>query len=215
MFPLNTKVIAVEGDDGSGKGTVSSFLVKRLLSEEASVLHVGPESLPPFAQQIRNIVTGPYLKDTTADVQAMLFTSYLLNIYDEHIKPNLGKYDYIVIDRTYLSTLVYQHSSELIRRLEPLLSKHMQVDILIYLSVTPGVGIERIKERDGGLDDFERSFTLKQLTERHRLYEELYERIDIPVKHHIDANRTKGDVLVSVWQMVSRMCIKEGITNET
>lgn len=209
MLSLKTKVIAVEGDDGSGKGTVSAFLVERLRHEDKTVLHIGPENLPPFARQIRDIVTGPNLKDTSPDVQAMLFTSYLLNIYDEYVKPNLGKYDYLVIDRTYLSTLVYQHDSELIRRLEPLLSEHMQVDILIYLSVTPGTGIERIKSRDGGLDDFERSFTLQLITRRHRLYEELYERITIPVKHHINANRTKTSVLLDIRQLVNNLVIQE------
>lgn len=209
MLPLKTKVIAVEGDDGSGKGTVSAFLVERLRREDKTVLHIGPENLPPFARQIRDIVTGPNLKDTSSDVQAMLFTSYLLNIYDEFVKPNLGKYDYLVIDRTYLSTLVYQHDSELIRRLEPLLAEHMQVDILIYLSVTPGTGIERIKSRDGGLDDFERSFTLRLITRRHRLYEELYERINIPVKHHINANRTKTSVLLNIRQLVNNLVTQE------
>lgn len=206
---LATKIIAIEGDDGSGKSTAASFLVERLLAEDKKVLHVGPNNLPPYAKEIREIVTGPNLTATSRDVQALMFTSYLLNIYDELVNPNMGKYDYIVIDRTYLSTLVYQSHSLMLGVLEPLLPEHMNVDVLIYLSVKPGVGLERIKSRHGGMDDYESSFTIYEVTRRHRIYEKLYEELPIPVKHHVNANRAQINVLLSIRAIVNKLVTEE------
>ena len=187
---LATKIIAIEGDDGSGKSTASAYMIELLKSKGYRVLHAGPANLPAYAKQLRELIVGPYLVGVSKNASALMFTSYLLNIYEDLIYPNLGQYDFIVIDRTYLSTLVYQNGSELLQLLVPSLPKHMTVDALVYLEVNPGVGIERIKSREGGLDEFEKSFTGVMLQKRHTLYRHYFDTLPIERKYHVDANGT-------------------------
>ena len=200
---LPTKIIAIEGDDGSGKSTAAVFMVELLGQKGKSVLHVGPTNLPPYAKEIRGIVTGPNLSSTSIDVRALMFTSYLLNIYDELVYPNWGKYDYIVIDRTYLSTLVYQDDSILLSILADQLPELMKIDVLVYLDLSPGVGIERIKSRQGGLDDFESTFTLHEITKRRKLYTDYYNELPVSLKYMVDANREQSNVLLNINEITN------------
>ena len=202
---LPTKIIGFEGDDGSGKGTMTTCLTETLETAGYSVLSVGPNNLPPYAQQIRDIVVGPNLVGTSVDVQAMMFVSYLLNIYDDLVLPNWGKYDFIVMDRTYVSTQAYQDDSIMLSILGDYLPENMPMDVLVYLDVEPGVGISRIKSRDSGLDDFEKTFTPLKLLRRHACYSRYVESAPVMTKHRIDANREPAYVMSQIKEIADKL----------
>ena len=192
---LNTKLIAIEGDDGVGKSTLMQTAKAMLIDEGYTVLAVTNENLPPYAQSLRNIITSPAMRRTSADVRALMFSSWLLNIQEEGVQPNWGRYDFILIDRTYMSTMAYQQDSIVLDIYSDYMEQALPVDILVYLEVDELTGIERIhKHRGEALDVFEASSTSFEVERRKKVYEQLIETTSAGYVVRLDANGTLADV---------------------
>lgn len=199
----DTKVIGFEGDDGSGKSAMSKYLSDLLIARGFKVLHVAQSELPPYATKIREIVTGPVMSTIDIEVKALMFATYLLDIYDKTVKANLGKYDYIILDRTIYSTLVYQDGSAMLTTISSHLKDIMPIDILVYLDMVGDIGIKRIKKnRDGQLDDTELKSTGWELFRRRKLYQHCFNSFNGEYKFLIDAGQTESEVCSCVGNII-------------
>lgn len=200
---MQTKLIAFEGDDGVGKTTLAKRCEEMLVAEGKTVLRVHTEALPPYAKQLRDIIVSDAMSRTSANVRALMFSSWLLNIDEELIRPNWNKYDYIIMDRTYLSTLVYQFDSDLLEEYGKRLAVHLPINILVYLECGDEVGLERIRlNRDAPMDVFEKTSTLEVIQGRKAHYNDLIHEGDFNTVIRVDASPDAETVAESFKQQL-------------
>ena len=97
--------VVLEGMDGSGKTTQAKLLVDFLKENGFKVLHVTEPSKNPI---------GVFLSDTilkggfSADAIAISFAADRMVHFEKVIKPAMREYDFIISDRNFYSSLVYQ-----------------------------------------------------------------------------------------------------------
>lgn len=102
---MPAKYIALEGMDGSGKTTQAKMLADFLKKQGFKVLSVSEPSENPLGKMIsQKLVRGSY----SPEAVALAFACDRMIHFDEVIKPALQKYDYIITDRSYISSLAYQ-----------------------------------------------------------------------------------------------------------
>lgn len=200
---LDTKLIAFEGDDGVGKTTLARECEIMLIASGKSVLRVCTEILPPYAKNLRDIIVSDAMEHTSTDVRALMFSSWLLNIQEELIQPNWGKYDFIIIDRTYLSTMVYQRDSIVLDHYFNFLAELLPMDILVYLECADEVGLKRIVAGRGAqLDVFERTSTKHEIKHRKLQYNRLIDSLEVPHLIRLDANPAPTDVAAAFKELL-------------
>lgn len=97
--------IVIEGMDGSGKTTQAELLILFLKKNGFKVCHNIEPSGSPVGKHIQKMIKSKsYRPETTA----LAFALDRMLAYDEDIKFAKEKYDYIISDRSYLSSLAYQ-----------------------------------------------------------------------------------------------------------
>ncbi|MCK4967582.1 MAG: dTMP kinase [Candidatus Aenigmarchaeota archaeon] len=97
--------IVIEGMDGSGKSTQAKLLVKFLKANGFKALHITEPSKNPIGKLIsEKLLKGGF----SSDVISLAFAADRQLIFEETIKPALREYDFIISDRNFYSSLVYQ-----------------------------------------------------------------------------------------------------------
>lgn len=141
---LPGKLIVVEGADGSGKTTVCKLLVEEIknLFPEKKVQYC---RLPdgPVRDCIMNV-------KMPAKAEVLMFIAGHLIEFENKIKPALQRGEIVVLDRFYISTLVYQGcvrgESELTTMLVEELVPEAE-DAMIYVETDFEIALERLRNR--------------------------------------------------------------------
>ena len=106
LIAVSAKYIAFEGCDGAGKSTQVRLLSEFLEREGFKVLRLKePSDTNPVGKYIRKIMVE---EGHNAETMALLFAADRKVHIEGEIRPNLNKYDFIISDRCYLSSFVYQ-----------------------------------------------------------------------------------------------------------
>ena len=97
--------IVIEGMDGSGKTTQSGLLIEFLKKNGFKVYHNIEPSSSVVGKLIQKMITSKSYRPETI---SLAFALDRMVAYDENLKFAKEKYDYIISDRSYLSSLAYQ-----------------------------------------------------------------------------------------------------------
>ena len=103
-----TLYLALEGPDGCGKSTQASALVCWLTAQGHSVIHLREPGSTPVGEGLRNLLLDPASGAMSPFVEALLFTAAREELVRTVIAPALRQRTIAVVERCYLSTLVYQ-----------------------------------------------------------------------------------------------------------
>lgn len=103
-----TLYLALEGPDGCGKSTQASSLVRWLGAQGHSVLHLREPGSTPVGEGLRGLLLDPASGAMSPFVEALLFTAARAELVRTVIAPALAQRTIAVVERCYLSTLVYQ-----------------------------------------------------------------------------------------------------------
>src|SRR5262245_34387247 len=103
------RMIVIEGMDGTGTTTQSKLLVDHLNKIGLSAIRSAEPTSSPFGQEIRKwlalpIEDEPYL----LTMLALAFAADRMHHVHHTLSPALKSYDYVIVDRYVLSSLVYQ-----------------------------------------------------------------------------------------------------------
>lgn len=101
---LDNKIIILEGPDCSGKDTVAEELVKHFEFKGKKALHVRHTGHTEFGNIVRELLIGGKLTPITST--AMILTAQATVASD--IANSEDDYDYFIINRWILSTILYQ-----------------------------------------------------------------------------------------------------------
>ena len=142
------KFIAIEGGDGSGKGTVIAVLQKELGSE--NVIFTREPGGTKLSERIRAILQEQSEDEMCVMAEILLFNAARAEHIEKVIKPALVSGKHVITDRFSLSTLAYQIYG---RQRQDYLDKFRKIDqivvdvnpdLYVFLDVEPELAMSRV-----------------------------------------------------------------------
>ena len=101
-------VIALEGQDGTGKSTVINAITGYFDEMGLDYINAREPGSTDIGEKIRDILADKANKDMDYHTEALLFAASRSELYDKVIKPNVEKGTSVILDRFLLSSLAYQ-----------------------------------------------------------------------------------------------------------
>ncbi len=170
--------ITFEGNDGSGKTTISTKVYETLKNKGYPVLYTREPGGIEIAEQIRSIILDPNNTEMDARTEALLYAASRRQHLIEKVLPALKQGKIVLCDRFIDSSLAYQGVGRDIGMKEVFdmnafaIEGHMP-DVTIFLSVSLKTGMKRVAQR-GNLDRMD-----QESMEFHKRVAEGYESVKL------------------------------------
>lgn len=172
-------VIALEGQDGTGKSTVINAITGYFDEKGLDYINAREPGSTDIGEKIRDILADKANKDMDYHTEALLFAASRSELYDKVIKPNVRKGTSVILDRFLLSSLAYQGivrglGVDEVMKINDFFLEGFRPDLTILMDLDAKKSYERLKKL-GELDrieslgeDFQEKVHLAYL----KLYEE-------------------------------------------
>lgn len=172
-------VIALEGQDGTGKSTVINAITGYFDEMGLDYINAREPGSTDIGEKIRDILADKANKDMDHHTEALLFAASRSELYDKVIKPNVRKGTSVILDRFLLSSLAYQGivrglGVDEVMKINDFFLEGFRPDLTILMDLDAKKSYERLKKL-GELDrieslgeDFQEKVHLAYL----KLYEE-------------------------------------------
>lgn len=172
-------VIALEGQDGTGKSTVINAITGYFDEMGLDYINAREPGSTDIGEKIRDILADKANRDMDYHTEALLFAASRSELYDKVIKPNVRKGTSVILDRFLLSSLAYQGivrglGVDEVMKINDFFLEGFRPDLTILMDLDAKKSYERLKKL-GELDrieslgeDFQEKVHLAYL----KLYEE-------------------------------------------
>lgn len=152
------KFITLEGIDGAGKSSHSSFIVERIGSRGIEVVSTREPGGTALGEKLRSIVLNEKMH---ADTETLLMFASRAEQLADVISPALARGAWVLCDRFTDSTFAYQcggrgQSENRIAAMEHWVHGHLQPDLTLLFDVPLDVARERLQLGMSSPDKFER-----------------------------------------------------------
>ena len=177
-------VIALEGQDGTGKSTVIDAITGYFDEMGLDYINAREPGSTDIGEKIRDILADKANKDMDYHTEALLFAASRSELYDKVIKPNVAKGTSVILDRFLLSSLAYQgvvrgFGVDEVMKINDFFLDGFRPDLTILMDLDAKESYERLKKL-GELDrieslgeDFQERVHLAYL----KLYEEKHMKL--------------------------------------
>lgn len=146
------RFITIEGFEGCGKSSVIKFLEKTLKKKGVLVKIFREPGSTKIGEKIREILLNPKNKELTKHTELLLYLAARTQLIEEKLKKALTEYDFVICDRFFDSTLVYQGYalglSGITQKAVKLFSLGIKPNLTLILDLSVEVGLSRLKSRD-------------------------------------------------------------------
>jgi dTMP kinase len=152
------RFITLEGGEGAGKTTQSALLAEALAKRGVGVLRTREPGGAPGAELLRGILLGGAI-DWSPAAETLLHFAARAEHVAKTIEPALVAGTWVVCDRFYDSTLAYQGYGQGADRgfiAEQIRLLGVRPDLTLVLDVPDAVARERMRQRGGDADRYER-----------------------------------------------------------
>jgi dTMP kinase len=144
--------ITFEGPDGSGKTTVSSYVVKQLTALGYEVVHTREPGGVDIAEQIRHVILDPQNVKMDVKTEVLLYAASRRQHLIEKILPALEEGKIVLCDRFVDSSLAYQGVGRGVGFDEVYTVNRFAIDdhlpdLTVYLDLGAQEGLDRIAQR--------------------------------------------------------------------
>ena len=144
---LAGKFLAIDGPDGSGKGTQLERLADWIRAQGAPLVQVRDPGGTEIGDRIRHILLNFDLTQMDARCETLLFMASRAQLVGEKVRPALEAGQAVLCDRFISSTYAYQGAAgfprELVIELGRLAVADTWPDLTLILDVPPEIGFER------------------------------------------------------------------------
>jgi dTMP kinase len=201
--------IVIEGIDGSGKGAQSKLLYNWLKKSGFDITLTREPTYTVLGEVIREALKYETIKP---EALALLFAADRA-VHLEEIEKKTMDGKIVISDRYYYSSIAYQGAQGVDKKwLNEINKFSFDPDLIIYLDVSPDVGLERISSKKG-----------LRSTTKEREFLEKKSNLEIVRKNYlelanenshffiIDAERSKNEVQTSIRRVVGRFLPREDI----
>ncbi|WP_343182378.1 dTMP kinase [Buchnera aphidicola] len=159
---LDSKFIAIEGLDGSGK-THSINIIKKIFNQyQIPYIIVREPGSTPLSEKIRKIIKNDNIyENINKKTILLLIYAARMQLIENLIQPALKNNIWVIADRYVLSSYAYQgggfkiHQS-IIQQINKIVVKKLLPHLTIYLDVIPKIGLQRVLRR-GNIDAIEKN----------------------------------------------------------
>jgi dTMP kinase len=138
--------------EGSGKSSAISFLQKFLKKRGYSVLVLREPGSTTVGEKIRNILLDKANSRLSAYTELLLYLAARTQLIEEKLNKAFKKYDFIICDRFFDSTLVYQGYAlglgQIVFKAVEMFSLGIKPDLTLVLLCPAKLGLGRIKKKD-------------------------------------------------------------------
>ncbi len=100
--------VALDGPDGSGKSTQATRLVAALRQRGRDVVHLREPGSTPFGERVRAALLDPDVGGLDPLTEALAFSAARREMLVHEVGPALARGAFVVTERCFLSTVVYQ-----------------------------------------------------------------------------------------------------------
>ncbi len=144
--------ITIEGLEGSGKSSVIKFIEKLLRKRKVSFKVYREPGSTKVGEKIRKILLDKKNKKLSAHTELLLYLAARTQLIEQRLKGDLKKYDFIICDRFFDSTLVYQGFAlglgKIVDRAVAMFSLGLTPNLTLVLDTRPKLGLARLKNKD-------------------------------------------------------------------
>lgn len=152
-------VIALEGQDGTGKSTVIDAITGYFDEMGLDYINAREPGSTDIGEKIRDILADKANKDMDYHTEALLFAASRSELYDKVIKPNVRKGTSVILDRFLLSSLAYQGvvrglGVDEVMKINDFFLDGFRPDLTILMNLDAKESYERLKKL-GELDRIE------------------------------------------------------------
>lgn len=154
------KLIVIEGLEGAGKSTAVKVIIDLLAQHNITTLTTREPGGTAIGELLRNIIKNPEYSDVLNDkTELLLLYAARIQLIEEVIKPALQEGYWVIADRFEWSTMAYQGGGRgidlgVINNLSTFCLNGFKPDLILYLDITPELGMQRAKLR-GSFDRIE------------------------------------------------------------
>ncbi|MER2607054.1 MAG: dTMP kinase [Siculibacillus sp.] len=202
------RFVTFEGGEGAGKSSQIAHLAERLRGHGHEVVVTREPGGSPGAECVRHALLSGAVEAFGPLAEAMLFAAARADHVDQTIRPALQAGKWVLCDRFYDSTRVYQGMNpdvppDTVRLLEELACDGTRPDLTILLDVPAEIGLARARARrgDGVADRFEKEEV--SVHERRRLAFLGLARMEPRRFVVIDATDDPPTVAEAIWRALS------------
>ncbi len=158
--PRRGRFITLEGGDGAGKSTQAAALCDWLSDRGIRAVRTREPGGAPGAEEIRALLLTGDPGKWDAVTEALLMNAARRDHIVRAIRPALARGDWVICDRFYHSTLVYQgHAGgvpmDTLRALIDAAVEDTRPDLTLILDIDPAAGLARTETRAGTETRFE------------------------------------------------------------
>jgi dTMP kinase len=198
--PQRGRFIVIEGLEGAGKSTALST-IKRFLSPHVPEIIVtrepGGTKVGETARSLIKEINTSEPLDPRAEL--LLFYAARVQLLEQVILPALKRGCWVLADRFELSTFAYQGGGrqldeDMIKRLSEFCLQDFTPDLILFLDISPKIGLERAHKR-GKTDRIEQE-SLQFFTKVCQSYHKHIEQLQNVVV--IDASQPLSSVQYSI-----------------
>ena len=144
--------ITIEGLEGSGKSSIISFLRDYLEGRGFSVRIFREPGSTYIGEKIRTILLDRRNRELSPHTELLLYLAARTQLIEEMLIDALSKYDFIICDRFFDSTIVYQGYAlglgDIVDKSVKMFTLGMVPDLTLVLDTEPQEGLARIPDKD-------------------------------------------------------------------
>ena len=144
--------ITIEGIEGSGKSSVIKFIEKLLRKKKASFKVYREPGSTRVGEKIRKILLDKKNKKLSRHTELLLYLAARTQLIEEKLRKGLKKYNFIICDRFFDSTLAYQGFAlglgKIAESSVKMFSLGVVPDLTLVLDTLPKEGLARLKDKD-------------------------------------------------------------------
>jgi len=202
---MKPALIVIEGIDGSGTTTQSQMLVQWMKNQKIPAILAREPTDQKIGKLIRESIfdSGKMAPESLA----LLFAADRVEHCNKIIQPNLENGVFVVSDRYFLSSIVYQSiqlcqsgkTKDPINWLKIINQGSLQETITIVLKVDPAVAIKRIRDRSSHRDMFETETFIKKTA---GIYEQSHKILTDRRIVYVDGNQEQAMVFADMLKVI-------------
>jgi dTMP kinase len=203
------KYIVIEGHDGTGKTTQRDLLIQQLEGQGIHAIAIREPGEAAIGVRLREII-----KDGTLERQALtnllLFTADRNETWLQIIKPALESGTWVISDRNWYSSWVYQGSEGMDRKQieqisRQLLGDYCNPDLALVMCADVDTRNARLANRGLEAND---TFEMKDNDFQERVHQGYYDLAQTLQSIVVEtSNRIPEDIHDEIWKKVREVCL--------